>query len=433
VSRRAGPALALAVALLGVGAGAAWAQPLRHRLPGGLTVLVRENTATPVVAASLFVRMGSRWETEDDAGISHLLQQVLLKGTDARSALAIAETAEGLGGSISASADMDHSELRANALARNWKPMLELMAEVALRPTLPAAEIEGERRVMLTALRSRQDQPSPLAMDTLMGRVYGDHPYGRPVLGRAAALANIDRARLVAHHQHFYRAPRMILAVSGDVVARQVLTEAARLFAGAPAGLAEQEPERAAPAARADRLVIVRPSAQAQVLAGFLAPPASHPDYAAVKVLTTALGGGMAGRLFTEVRDKQGLAYFTGAAYPSRRGPGVLWAQLGTAPPNQIRAEAAMLGELERIRREPLSPAELARAKGYLLGQFELDRRTNARLAWYDGFFESLGMGSDFAERYTRAVEAVTVEDVQRVAQTYLGAPTVVRLGPAVP
>jgi predicted Zn-dependent peptidase len=152
-----------------------------------------------------------------------------------------------------------------------------------------------------------------------------------------------------------------------------------------------------------------------------------------VKVLATALGGGMAGRLFTEVRDKQGLAYATGAAYPSRRGPGVLFTQLGTAPANQTRAETAMLGELDRIRRERLSPAELVRAKGYLLGQFALDRRTNARLAWYDGFFESLGLSADFAERYARAVEAVTAEDVQRVAQLYLAAPTVVRLGPAVP
>jgi len=111
----------------------------------------------------------------------------------------------------------------------------------------------------------------------------------------------------------------------------------------------------------------------------------------------------------------------------------VLWGQLGTAPTNQTRAEAAMLGELERIRREPLTPAELRRGKGYLLGQFALDRRTNARLAWYDGFFESLGLPADFAERYARAVEMVTAEDVQRVAQTYLAAPTVVRLGPASP
>src|SRR6185295_2747127 len=429
--RRRATVLALAAALWWAGTGSTAAQPVRQHLPGGLTVLVRENAATPVAAVSLFVRMGSRWETEDDAGISHLLQQVMVKGTERRSALEVAETAENLGGGISASADLDYSEIRATALARNWKAMLDLVADVALRPSLPASEIAGERSAILTALRSRQDQPFPLAMDTLMSRVYGDHPYGRPILGRAAALERIDRVRLVAHHQRFYRAPRMILAVSGDLDARQVIAEAARLFATAPTGPAEAEPTLPAAAARADRTVIVKPSAQAQVLAAFLAPPTSHADYAAVKVLATALGGGMAGRLFTEVRDKQGLAYSTGVAYPSREGPGVLFTQLGTAPANQARAEAAMLGELERIRREPVSPAELTRAKGYLLGQFALDRRTNARLSWYDGFFESLGVGPGFAERYVRAVEAITADDVQRVARTYLSAPTVVTLGPA--
>ncbi len=426
-------ALALGVVALLASADVAPAQPRREQLPGGLTVLVRENTATPVVAASLFVRVGSRWETEDNAGISHLLQQVLLKGTATRTALEVAETAEGLGGGISASADMDFSELRATALGRNWKKMLELMSEVALRPTLPAAEIDGERRAMLTALRSRQDQPFSLAMDTVMGRVYGGHPYGRPVLGRAEALPRIDRAALLAHHERFYRAPRMILAVSGDVGAREVVAEVARLFAGAPAGDGGPEPALPVAEARADRTVLVKPAAQAQVLVAFLAPPTSHGDYAAVKVLATALGGGMAGRLFTEVRDKQGLAYSTGGAYPSRLGPGVFFTQLGTAPSNQARAEAAMLGELDRIRRDPLSPAELTRAKAYLLGQFALDRRTNARLSWYDGFFEALGVGPGFAERYARAVEAVGVEDVQRVARTYLTAPTIVTLGPAAP
>jgi predicted Zn-dependent peptidase len=311
--------------------------------------------------------------------------------------------------------------------------MLELVADVALRPTLPAAEIDGERRAMLTALRSRQDQPFPLAMDTVMSRVYGDHPYGRPILGRAAALERIDRDRLLAHHQHFYRAPRMILAVSGDISARDVVADVARLFAGAPADDGEPDPAVPTAASRADRTVLLKPAAQAQVLVAFLAPPASHADYAAVKVLATALGGGMAGRLFTEVRDKQGLAYSTSGSYPSRRGPGVFFTQLGTAPANQARAEVAMLGELDRIRRDPLSPSELARAKAYLLGQFGLDRRTNARLAWYDAFFEALGVGPDFADRYVQAVEAVTAEDVQRVARTYLTTPTIVTLGPAAP
>ncbi|HUM15926.1 MAG TPA: pitrilysin family protein [Candidatus Nitrosotalea sp.] len=427
-------AIAFGAALFSATAGLALAQaPLREILPNGVTILVRENPATPVVAVSLFVRVGSRWETEEDAGITHLLQQVMLKGTTTRSALQIAEAAEGLGGGVSASADMDFSEIRATALARNWKMMLELVADVALRPTLPASEIDGERRAMLTALRSRQDQPFPLAMDTILGRVYGNHPYGRPVLGRAAALERINRDTLLTHYQRFYRAPRMILAVSGDITVREVVAEATRLFGDAPAGAGEPDPALPTAAARADRTVLVKPAAQAQVLVAFLAPPTSHPDYAAVKVLATALGGGMAGRLFTEVRDKQGLAYSTGGSYPSRLGPGVFFTQLGTAPANQARAEAAMLAELDRIRRDPVSSTELARAKAYLLGQFALDRRTNARLAWYDAFFEALGMGPDFADRYARAVEVVTADDVQRVARTYLTTPTIVTLGPNAP
>jgi zinc protease len=149
-----------------------------------------------------------------------------------------------------------------------------------------------------------------------------------------------------------------------------------------------------------------------------------------VKVLSVALGGGMAGRLFTELRDKQGLAYSTGALNPSRVQPSVFIAYLGTAPDNAERAEEGMRRELERIAREAVSPDELARAKAYLLGQFALDRRTNARLAWYQAYFESAGVGHDFARRYVKAVEAVTADDLLRVARAYLAAPAFVSLRP---
>jgi predicted Zn-dependent peptidase len=180
-----------------------------------------------------------------------------------------------------------------------------------------------------------------------------------------------------------------------------------------------------------DRAVLTRPAAQAQILMGFLAPSIGHPDYAAVKVLQTALGGGMSGRLFGELRDRQGLAYSTGAMYPSRTGQSFVVAYIGTAPASAQRSEEAMKQQIDRVGVEPLSEGELARAKRYVLGQFDLDRRTNARLAWYAGFFEAAGVGQGFAESYPRAVEAVTVDDVQRVARIYLSAPTVVRLEPS--
>jgi predicted Zn-dependent peptidase len=130
------------------------------------------------------------------------------------------------------------------------------------------------------------------------------------------------------------------------------------------------------------------------------------------------------------LRDKQALAYTASAYYDPVREPGALILYLGTAPENAARAEAALGKEIERVRTQPVSPDELSRAKGYLLGNYAMDRRTNARLAWYLTFYEIEGVGQGFPDAYRRAVEAVTSEDVLRVARTYLGTLTTVVLQP---
>lgn len=427
----AGRWLALAALAAGALGTPAWAAAVRAQLPSGLTVLVHENHALPVVAMSLFVRAGARWESEDEAGLTNLLQQVMLKGTSTRSASDMAEATERMGGTLGASSDADFAELRGTALARHWAALLELLADIALRPALLPSEIDTERRVILSGIRNRQDQPFPRAFDTMMSSLYGAHPYAKPALGRPAAVERADRQALVVHHGRHYRAPLMIVSVSGDVVAADVIAGAARHFAGAPrtAGQAGPSPDTVRPSGA--RAVVPLTAAQSQVLIGFLAPAVSHPDYAAMKVLASALGGGMSSRLFIELRDRRGLAYSTGASYPSRVGPSYLLAQLGTAPANAQRAEEGMRAEIERIRREGIADGDLQRAKTYLLGQFTMDRRTNARLAWYAAFFEIMGVGQDFPAAYARAVTQVTPDDVRRVADLYLATPTIVRVGPA--
>jgi len=149
-----------------------------------------------------------------------------------------------------------------------------------------------------------------------------------------------------------------------------------------------------------------------------------------VKVLSTLLGGGMAGRLFVELRDKRGLAYAASSYYDPVKGPGALVLYLGTAPDNVDQAEQGLAREIERIRSEPVASAELIRAKRYLLGRYEMDRRTNERLAWYLGFYELEDVGPDYPERYRREVERVTADDVLRVARQYLTGLTTVVLRP---
>ena len=163
------------------------------------------------------------------------------------------------------------------------------------------------------------------------------------------------------------------------------------------------------------------PGAQAQIFMAALAPPLTHPDYPALKVMTAILGGGMASRFFSDLRDTQALAYSTGAQYPPRLDTSAFVAILGTAPANVPKAEAALKEHLARIQNEPASAEEVAVARSYVVGSQAMDRRTNARQAWYLAVAELAGVGYEFFDVYAANVKKVTPADVQRVAKQYLG------------
>jgi len=411
---------------------AAPAEPVtvtRYVLPGGLRLLVREDRGAQVVTASLQVRSGARYETPDTAGIGNFVQRVMLRGTSKRSMRQIIETAEDMGGTIDASADVDYAEVRGTALAVHNAELLELLADVALAPTFPADEVERERRLIATQIRTRADTPFPLGFDTLVAQLYGPHPYGLPALGSKSSIERLTRDDLVAHYRRTYHAGAMVLAVSGGVEREAVRRHAERLFGKLSAGDAEPTaPPQASPSE--DRRVLDRPNQQAQILMGFLGPGIGDPDYAAGKVLAAVLGGGMAGRLFIRLRDDQGLAYSLGVLNPSRLRPGLFVAHMGTAPNTAETAERAMRMEFDRFRAGGPAPEEMARAKAYVLGNLLMDRRTNARQAWYLAFYEVIGAGWDYPDRYARAIEAVTAEQVMEVARRYLEHPTTVIVRP---
>jgi zinc protease len=410
------------------------AQPpavVRHVLPNGFVVLVREDPAVGVVAASLLVRSGSAFETADTAGVTNFLQRAMLRGTKRHSMLALAEAAEELGGTLDASGDVDYAELRGTAIARHWEPLLALLAEAALEATLPPAEIEKERALILGQLQTRADQPFPRAFDTVLADLYGGHPYAWPELGRAESVARLTRDALLERYAAAYRADRMVLAVAGGVPRQRVIAAAERLFKRLPGATTAATGPAAEAAPRGDRRLVEREARQAQVLVGFLAPPLAHPDYAAMRVLGAVLGGGMSSRLFVELRDRRGLAYSTGVLTTNRTGPALFLPYLGTAPANADAAVAGVLAEVDRLRHDRVEERELARAKAWLLGNLAMDRRTSARHAWYLAFFELVGGGWDWPERFAHAVEAVTAADLSRVAARYLARPTVVVLRPA--
>jgi predicted Zn-dependent peptidase len=395
-----------------------------------MTVVVRENPAAPVVTASLQMRAGSRFETPETAGITNFLLRAMVRGTARRSAAELAEAAEEIGGSLDASGEVEAGEVRGEALARHWEELLALIAEVVLTPSLPGEEVERERRLILSQIKTRAETPFSLSLDALLRELYGSHPYAWPGLGLASVVGRLGRAELVARHRAVFQAERMVLAVSGQVSHERVVRTATRLFGTLPRSGMGEVGGTAPAAPSGERRVVERPAQQAQVLVGYLGPGLGDPAYPAVRVLGAVLGGGMAGRLFVELRERRGLAYALGVLVPFRTGPSFFVTHLGTARENSSAAEAGLLAEIERTRQAPVGGDELARAKAYLLGNFALDRRTNARQAWHLAFFEVIGAGWDFPERYVRAVDAVTAADVEAAAQRYLVRPTIIVLQP---
>ena len=393
----------------------------RSRLPNGLTVVVRENAEAPVVAYSLLVKMGTRTETPDNAGISNMLQTMLVRGTEKMNGEQIAVAADRMGGSIDAYGDADYSEITATALARNWAQMLELISDVSLRPTIPDGTVGAVRDFIVRQIRNRGEKPFDVATDRMRAALFGVNPYAWDPLGRRASVERLTRDTLMAYYRSQYVPEQMVLAVSGDVKSAEVLSEARRLFGTMPAGKAPALSIPAPPAMAATREVHVVPGAQAQIFVGTLAPPFTHPDYAPLKVMTAMLGGGMASRFFSDLRDTQALAYTTGAQYPPRLDTSSFVAILGTAPANVPKAEAALGEHLTRIQTELPSADEVAVARSYVIGSQAMDRRTNARQAWYLAAAELAGVGYEFFDAYVANVRKVTPADVQRVARRYLG------------
>jgi len=391
----------------------------RTRLPNGLTVIVRENHESPVVAYSLMARMGTRTETEANAGISNLLQQMLVRGTEKMNGEQIAEAADRMGGTIDAYGDADYSEITATALARSWQEMLELVGDCALRPTLPDGTVQAVRDFLARQIRNRGDKPFDVASDRMRVNLFGQNPYAWDPLGRRESVEKLDRAALLAYYKRFYVPGQLVLAVSGDVKSAEVVAQAQRIFGSMPPGKVEMPPVPAPPPMAATRDVVTVPGAQAQIFMAALAPPFTDPDHAPLKVLTALLGGGMASRFFSELRDQQALAYSTAALYPSRIDTSAFVAILGTAPDNVPKADAALASQLERARNQLATDNEIAVARAYVVGSQAMDRQTNARQAWYLAFYEIAGVGYEFLDRYADAVKKVTAADVQRVARKY--------------
>lgn len=408
-----------------------------HRtvLDNGITVLITENPSADIIAARLFFKAGSRWESIDQAGLSHLVAAVMTKGTENHSSLEIAERVESIGASLSTDAASDYFLLSIKTVSADFPEMLKLAGELLRSATFPESEVELERRLALQAIRSQQEQPFTVALDRLRHAMYGDHPYALPGLGSAETVANLKREDLQHYYQTHFRPDNLTISIAGRITPEDAVSQVEEILGSWRAPLVPL-PQLNLPivASNPTRSTVPQETQQSIVILGYLAPsvtPETMDDYAALKLLNTYLGNGLSSRLFVELREKRGLAYEVSAFYPTRLDTSYFVTYMGTAPTNTAIALSGLRTEVDRLCDASLSAEEIQVAKNKLLGQYALGKQTNSQLAQIFGWYETLGLGVEFDSQFQDAIAKVSAEAAQEIACRYFGEPYISLLGPA--
>ncbi len=404
----------------------------RRILASGFPFLGSTDVDNDLVAVRIQLTMGSRYESDAESGWAHLASRLLLKGTDRRNAARLAEDFESVGGRI-ASATSKESTGIVLLCARDVLPAcLDLLVEVITMPSFAETELETERLASLARIKAREDQLLGLAFDLFHELFYGRHPYHKPALGYEATVRACRRADARAVYERALRPGSTVLAVVGGVDLDRVATRLDSALASAVAATpAVADPEMPPDPARGDEIRVTRAVETAKIVAGWPAPPLGHPDSPAMAVFAAVLGGSMDSRLFTELRDRQSLAYEVGALYAGYVGPAFVSAYLGTRGEKAAVARAGLLAEVERLRESGPSAAEVSRARSYLAGTRLMARERNMNRASLYATNELLGLGHDYEDRFLALLAAVTPAAVVDVAQRWLDRPSVAMVLPA--
>ena len=408
-------------------------------LDNGIAVIAVENPTADIMAARLFFGAGSRRETAERAGLAHLLATVMTKGTQSRSSMEIAEEVESMGASLGTDAAADYFVLGLKTVSEDFAQILDLAAEILRQPTFPQSEVELERRLTLQAIRSQKEQPMSVAFAQLRQSMYGEHPYARSSLGTETSVAQLSREDLLDYHQTYFRPDNMAIGLSGCWSASEAIAQIEEVFGDWQVPDTPLPPDAVPPiASHPDCHAATQDSQQSIVMLGYLGPSVSmgefdrgvSTDYASLKLLDTYLGNGLSSRLFVELREKRGLAYDVSAFFPTRLDRANFVTYMGTSPANTQIALDGLRDEVDRLRTTQLTPEELQASKNKLLGQYALGKQTNAQLAQIYGWYEMMGLGVEFDNRFPEAIAALTSEMAIETARRYLSEPHISLVGP---
>jgi len=332
------------------------------RLETGLVMLLEPVPEAVSVAGGIWLPVGARHEKASENGIAHFLEHMLFKGTPGRDAKAIASAIEDVGGHLDAHTARDHTAIYGRVLAADAPLLVELIADIVIRPLFPESEVARERTVVLQEIAEVEDDEEESLHDHVQLTAFPDQPLGRPILGRAAAVSRFDREAVCRFHRHHYHADGAVLAFAGALEPQGFAALLAEQFAALP----PRSRRTPAPARyRGGERIVVKDCEQLHLALALPGLPATDPALAAWQVFATLLGGGMSSRLFQAVREERGLAYSVYAAPSAWQDAGLLTLVAPTAPEAGEEVLAIICRELLDALAHP-HEEEIARAKAQL-------------------------------------------------------------------
>src|ERR1700756_2886251 len=391
----------------------------KFELSNGLRLLVREDHRVPLVVVGAVFRGGLLAENPEDNGVTRLMAKVLLKGTKTRTAEQIANEIEAVGGSISSDAGNNSFNVSVDVMKPDVKLGVQLLSDVLLNATFPEKEVAREKEVQIAAIHQEEEQLTTVARNIMRQALFPQHPYALRSNGSVEAVQHLTQKDLLDFRDRYVMAKNGVIYIFGDVKAADVkqLVEQT-LGKMQPGSLALTDAKPSMPLSKPEIVESRKDKAQGIIMVGFRGASLSSPDRYQLELIDEA-SSDLGSRFFIRIREQMGLAYYVGASQMQGLVPGLFAFYLGTDPQKIEPVKTALLDEIRRLASDGLSGEELARAKKKLIGQQEIANQHNDAFGYQCALDELYGLGFNHYKSIERDVEAVTLDDIKRVAAKY--------------
>lgn len=395
----------------------------KFTLNNGLDVVLTENHSSKVTAFEMWVRVGSRYESDKEAGLSHVFEHMLFKGTKKRGVGQIAKDVEKAGGEINAFTSFDHTVYYLTLASRDFDTGLDIISDAIMNSSFDPNELKKEIQVILEEIKMGQDDPSRRIYYKLFENAYEVHPYGRPVIGYDKNVKSFTREDILAFFHKWYVPNNMTLIVSGDFDSKQAKEKIKEIFKDfkrkeLPKVSILQEPSQ-----KKFKSVIVKDSfKESYVELGYHIPSITDSDTFAIDVLSTILGNGDSSRLYQGVREKRGLVYSIQSYAMTIKDAGMFLISATLGDKDPLEAIKGILDEIRAISTSGVTSAELEKAKLNIESDFVFSKESVEGEARKIGYFESYFSNYNAQKDYIKGIKEVTGEDVIKAVKKYFTA-----------